>query len=111
MAGDVEGQYDALFSRVQTINKKSGPFDMLFCVGDFFSHDESLLEDYKISEKKGKLFYSNYFFLNIFLFSTIIMSLVPIPTFILGPSKQEHARFLTDLKGCEICPNLTYLGM
>jgi hypothetical protein len=39
------------------------------------------------------------------------MSLVPIPTFILGPSKQEHARFLTDLKGCEICPNLTYLGM
>ncbi len=56
VAGDVEGQYDALFSRVQTINKKSGPFDMLLCVGDFFSHDESLLEDYKISEKKGTYF-------------------------------------------------------
>lgn len=56
VAGDVEGQYDALFNRVNTINKKSGPFDMLLCVGDFFSSDpasEEQLEAYKIAEKKG----------------------------------------------------------
>lgn len=29
VVGDVEGQYDVLFNRVRTINKKSGPFDML----------------------------------------------------------------------------------
>lgn len=35
---------------------------------------------------------------------------VPIPTFILGPSREEHCQFLKDLKGCDICSNLTYLG-
>ncbi|KZS05856.1 CWF19 protein 1 [Daphnia magna] len=90
VVGDVEGQYDVLFNRVRTINKKSGPFDMLLCVGDFFSSDpaaEAQLESYKLAEKQ-----------------------VPIPTLILGPSKQEHCRYLQDLKGCEVCTNLTYLG-
>lgn len=56
MTGDVEGQYDALFKRISTIHNKSGPFDMLFCVGEFFSCDpasEEQLESYKIAEKKG----------------------------------------------------------
>lgn len=35
---------------------------------------------------------------------------IPIPTFILGPSRAELDHFIPDLKGCELCPNLTYLG-
>ena len=63
VAGDVEGQYDVLFNRVNTINKKSGPFDMLLCVGDFFNvSTESQLQSYLTKEKKGKPnFYSFYY--------------------------------------------------
>jgi len=63
---------------------------MLLCVGDFFSHDESAesqLQSYLTKKKE-----------------------VPISTFILGPSRSELNRFIPDLKGCELCPNLTYLG-
>eukprot|EP01001_Neometanema_parovale_P003706 NODE_1493_length_1712_cov_104.031466_g1416_i0.p1 GENE.NODE_1493_length_1712_cov_104.031466_g1416_i0~~NODE_1493_length_1712_cov_104.031466_g1416_i0.p1 ORF type:complete len:518 (-),score=97.83 NODE_1493_length_1712_cov_104.031466_g1416_i0:72-1625(-) len=38
VAGDVEGKFDTLYARVETVNKsKAGPFDVLFCVGNFFS--------------------------------------------------------------------------
>ena len=38
--------------------------------------------------------------------------LVPIPTFILGPSDMETAEFYSDVHGSggELCENLTYLG-
>jgi hypothetical protein len=36
---------------------------------------------------------------------------VTIPTFVLGPSRNEHTRYFPDLKGCELCPNITYLGI
>ncbi len=74
VAGDVEGQYDALFNRVNTINKKSGPFDMLLCVGDFFSADpssEAQLESYKIAEKKGYYKQKHYYKQNKFSFINI----------------------------------------
>ena len=29
VAGDVKGQFHQLFSRVSTVNKKAGPFDMV----------------------------------------------------------------------------------
>lgn len=106
VAGDVEGQYDVLFNRVSSINKKSGPFDMLLCVGDFFSTStESQFQSYTTKEKKSKLD-MNFFCENEMMF----LSLVPIPTFILGPSRAELDHFIPDLKGCELCPNLTYLG-
>lgn len=41
VAGDVRGNFKQLFSRVESINKKAGPFDMLFCVGDFYSKDNN----------------------------------------------------------------------
>jgi len=37
--GDVKGQIGALIKRVETVNKKAGPFEMVLCVGQFF--DES----------------------------------------------------------------------
>lgn len=35
---------------------------------------------------------------------------VNIPTYILGPTKKEHAPLYENLKEGEICPNVTYLG-
>jgi hypothetical protein len=36
LAGDVGGALTALFKRVEAVNAKNGPFDLLFCVGGFF---------------------------------------------------------------------------
>ncbi len=38
VTGDPGGNLPALFKRVAAVNKSNGPFDLLFCVGSFFSH-------------------------------------------------------------------------
>lgn len=35
---------------------------------------------------------------------------VNIPTYILGPTKKEHAEYYENLNEGELCPNITYLG-
>lgn len=37
IAGPVEGKLSALFKRVEAVNAKSGPFDLLLCIGPFFA--------------------------------------------------------------------------
>lgn len=87
LCGDVEGNFKFLFNKVDSINKKSGPFDFLLCVGNFFGADNIELEPYKNG-----------------------MKTISIPTYILGPNREEDAKFYGDMSGCEICQNLTYLG-
>ena len=36
VSGDVDGNISALFKRVEAVNSKAGPFEMLLCVGSFF---------------------------------------------------------------------------
>lgn len=36
ITGDVGGRMDQLCQRVAAVNAKSGPFDVLLCVGPFF---------------------------------------------------------------------------
>jgi hypothetical protein len=36
VAGDVGGNLEELYKRVSAVNAKSGPFDCLFCTGEFF---------------------------------------------------------------------------
>ncbi|EFJ14443.1 hypothetical protein SELMODRAFT_445909 [Selaginella moellendorffii] len=40
LCGDVVGRLDQLFKRVAAVNTANGPFDALFCVGQFFPLDE-----------------------------------------------------------------------
>ncbi|EFN63870.1 CWF19-like protein 1 [Camponotus floridanus] len=87
ICGDVEGHFKFLFSKVEAINKKSGPFDFLLCVGNFFGEDNSELESYKSCEKT-----------------------IPVPTYIIGPNRESDLKHYTDGDGYEICQNLTYLG-
>ncbi|KAF2899890.1 hypothetical protein ILUMI_06297 [Ignelater luminosus] len=84
--GDVEGKFNSLFNRVESINKKSGPFDLLLCVGNFFGVNNKEFESYKLQIKK-----------------------VAIPTYILGPNKEEHVHLYPE-EGSELCPNVHYLG-
>jgi len=34
--GDVKGQIGPLLKRIEAVNKKAGPFEMVLCVGQFF---------------------------------------------------------------------------
>ncbi|CAB3228856.1 unnamed protein product [Arctia plantaginis] len=86
ICGDVNGNFNALFSRVETIIKKSGTFDVLLCVGNFFGDDNSQLTPYKLRTK-----------------------IVPVTTYIFGPSKPEHVPLYCE-EGSEIVPNVIYMG-
>ncbi|XP_048727502.1 CWF19-like protein 1 [Ostrea edulis] len=88
VSGDVEGNFDKLFGRVNTIQKKSGSFDLLLCVGDFFGKNNSEWEKYESGQSK-----------------------VPIPTLILGPCDSSLSdEFQNNRDGLELCENVTYLG-
>ncbi|CAK9830877.1 CWF19-like protein 1 [Anthophora retusa] len=87
ICGDVEGHFTFLFNKVEAINKKSGPFDFLLCVGNFFGEDNSELEAYKYGMKN-----------------------IPVPTYIIGANRENDLENYPDVDGCEICQNLTYLG-
>ncbi|XP_037551951.1 CWF19-like protein 1 [Nematolebias whitei] len=88
--GDVEGRLTGLFSRVQSIQKKSGQFDLLLCVGEFFGatpEAEAEWQQYKTGAKKA-----------------------PIHTYILGAASPETVKNFSSSDGCELAENITYLG-
>uniref|UniRef100_W5KIV5 CWF19-like protein 1 n=1 Tax=Astyanax mexicanus TaxID=7994 RepID=W5KIV5_ASTMX len=88
--GDVEGKITALFNRVNTIQKKSGQFDLLLCVGEFFGTSpeaETEWEAYKSGAKKA-----------------------PIHTYVLGAASQETVKYFSSSDGCELAENIIYLG-
>lgn len=87
VCGDVDGNFKQLFTRVASVQKKAGPFESLFCVGEFFGEDNSEWEPFASGEKK-----------------------VPISTYVLGPTQASHLRYYEDKNGCDMCENVTYLG-
>lgn len=44
VCGDVNGKFNKLFTKVESINSKAGPFEYLFCVGNFFGDSSSSAE-------------------------------------------------------------------
>nr|CAD7407537.1 unnamed protein product [Timema cristinae] len=86
VCGDVDGKFKTLFTKVENINTKSGPFDFLLCVGDFFGSSADSWTPYK----DGKLS-------------------VPIATYVLGPSTVSHGALYPDMNGGELAPNVSYL--
>ncbi|KAI4504302.1 hypothetical protein M0802_000773 [Mischocyttarus mexicanus] len=85
--GDVKGNFKFLFTKIENINKKNGPFEFLLCVGDFFGENNVQLEPYKNGMKN-----------------------IAVPTYIIGPNKEEDLKYYPNIDGHEICQNLTYLG-
>lgn len=42
-SGECRGQYDTLLKRVKAVHSKNGPFDVLFCIGQFFGNTDNEL--------------------------------------------------------------------
>ncbi|KAI1719608.1 g-patch domain-containing protein [Ditylenchus destructor] len=85
-AGDVNGNFKQLLNRVAAVNKKCGPFDVLFCVGEFFGPDE---------EKNAAVLNGEVQF--------------PMPTYILGPCCPSTSQYYPE-QSAELSSSLTYLG-
>lgn len=86
LCGDVNGNFKQLFTRVESAIKKSGPFDILICVGNFFGEDNSQLDAYKMGTRK-----------------------VPLQTYVFGPTVPEHVQYYCE-EGGEIVANVVYMG-
>ncbi|EDV56492.1 CWF19-like protein 1 homolog isoform X1 [Drosophila erecta] len=89
VVGDVRGRFKQLFQRVEQVNKKAGPFEILCCVGDFFGEEK---------QNEELIAYKNGF------------KHITVPTYVLGPNRKEHGKYFENLADGEICTNLTYLG-
>ena len=91
--GDVEGRFDEIFTQVNAVNAKAGPFAAMLCVGRFFAPDgcSDALMPYLTSEKR-----------------------ISVPTyFITGdedPGKGSTSLVDDIQDGGEVCKNLTFLG-
>ena len=69
-SGDVDGRFAAFLKRLEAVEKKAGPFEMVLCVGSFFGTagddtDAAVWKSLLAGERK-----------------------VPIPVFLLGPNSQ-----------------------
>ncbi|KJH41884.1 g-patch domain protein [Dictyocaulus viviparus] len=84
--GDLRGQFEQFAKKLEAINKKNGPFDLLLCVGEFFGLDAVENESFL----NGKVDFV-------------------IPTYVLGPCSSSTSVFYPeDL--VEFSSNVTYLG-
>ncbi|XP_077565675.1 CWF19-like protein 1 [Stigmatopora nigra] len=90
VCGDVAGELNALFKRVESIQKKTGNFDLLLCVGEFFAATPEAEQEWQLYKSGVKK--------------------VPIHTYILGAGSPETAGKFPGPDGCELADNITYLG-
>ncbi|KAH7722384.1 Protein F17A9.2 [Aphelenchoides avenae] len=80
--GDVNGKFAQLIKRITT----SGPFDVLFCVGEFFGPDDA--SNQKVVDGEVQF---------------------PVPTYILGPCCPSTSIYYPE-ESVEFSSSLTYLG-
>ncbi|KAI6237279.1 hypothetical protein M3Y95_00248400 [Aphelenchoides besseyi] len=86
VVGDVNGKFSLLSKKVELINSKNGPFDLLLCVGEFFGP----------SDEDNKKLLNGEFELT-------------VPAYILGPCCPSTAVYYPE-DGAQLTPSLTYLG-
>ncbi|XP_039300749.1 CWF19-like protein 1, partial [Nilaparvata lugens] len=87
ICGDVNGKFKTVFARVESINKKNGPFSYLLCVGNFFGNNAKDWEPYANGSTE-----------------------VPVPTYILGPNNEKHVGFYANADRGQLAPSVVYLG-
>ena len=71
-SGDVDGRFAAFLKRLEAVERKSGPFEMVLCVGSFFGAagddgDGAVWKALLAGERR-----------------------VPMPVYLLGPNSQEE---------------------
>ncbi|GFR50327.1 hypothetical protein Agub_g12534, partial [Astrephomene gubernaculifera] len=90
-AGAVEGDLPGLFKKVEAVNKKNGPFDALFCTGQFFGQGDDLADpnDALIAYVTGQ-------------------ASIPVPTYFIGGFGSGSEAILAALPASKA--HLKYLG-
>lgn len=53
VCGDIRGNFKKFFAKIEKLNQKSGPFEFLLCVGDFFGDNNDELIAFKNGNKIG----------------------------------------------------------
>ncbi|ORX47632.1 hypothetical protein BCR36DRAFT_355711 [Piromyces finnis] len=90
VTGSINGNFSCFFKKIKNLNKKYGPFESLFCVGDFFS--DELNSEYK----------------------NLIQNQIDIdiPTYFIKGKKEfkEETFQLIEKNGGELCNNVICLG-
>ncbi|KAL7189266.1 hypothetical protein ACSBR1_039003 [Camellia fascicularis] len=100
LCGDVLGHLNQLFKRVSSVNKSAGPFNALFCVGQFFPDSPDYLEEF-MDYIEGR-------------------SQIPLPTYFIGDygvgamkvlsaATKDSANRGFKMDGLRICGNLYWL--
>ncbi|KAG8491480.1 hypothetical protein CXB51_014667 [Gossypium anomalum] len=100
LCGDVLGRLNQLFKRVNSVNKSAGPFDALFCVGQFFPDEPDRLDEL-MDYVEGR-------------------AQVPLPTYFIGDYGVGAPKVLSDVSrnsanqgfkmdGFKVCDNLFWL--
>ncbi|XP_027330082.1 zinc finger CCCH domain-containing protein 64 isoform X3 [Abrus precatorius] len=100
LCGDVLGRLNQLYKRVSSVNKSAGPFDALFCVGQFFPDSPELVDELTAYIQGG--------------------SLIPLPTYFIGDYGVAAPKILSQaskdssnrgfkMDGFKICDNLYWL--
>jgi hypothetical protein len=112
-----------MLSRARQIGEKSGAFNALFCVGQFFGTGNEL-EAYTSGSEKGALIHSSFSRLGLSLWLIYLLTeyilgankrypsfgIVTTPTFFVTlPEEEKHLPSSMPPSG-ELCENLTYLG-
>ena len=110
VCGDVRGRLKSFFARIENVNKKSGPFDLVLCVGDFFgtNPEVEVLQEYKRNIKTGRQ--RCKYHQSIVCCLPLLLFAVAAPVYILGPTRKELAQYYADTQDGDICTNLSYLG-
>ncbi|KAK4257789.1 hypothetical protein QN277_007329 [Acacia crassicarpa] len=100
LCGDVMGRLNQLFKRVSSVNKSAGPFDVLFCVGQFFPESTDQLDEF-MDYIEGR-------------------TQVPLPTYFIGDygvgapkvllaASKDPANRGFKMDGLRVCDNLYWL--
>ncbi|XP_022754881.1 zinc finger CCCH domain-containing protein 64-like isoform X2 [Durio zibethinus] len=100
LCGGVLGRINQLFKRVNSVNKSAGPFDALFCVGQFFSDEQDRLDEL-MDYVEGR-------------------AQIPLPTYFIGDYGFDAAKVLSvvsknsanqgfKMDGFKVCDNLFWL--
>ncbi|GLI67306.1 hypothetical protein VaNZ11_011492 [Volvox africanus] len=90
-SGAVEGDLPGLFKKIEVVNKKNGPFEALFCTGQFFGPGDDTEEpnDALVSFVTGE-------------------GIIPVPTYFIGGFGAGSSAILTALPAAKV--PFKYLG-
>lgn len=88
--GDVNGNFEKLFTNVERLNERAGPFEACLCVGRFF-HPEGSSNDELLPYLQGRL-------------------KVAVPTYFIVGGEDANPVDGLPTDGGDLCKNLTFLG-